>query len=133
MSGYIDFDPSFYEWMNSPYMREVIPCGCGVEIQRRNIVKHDQTIRHQAWEKDPEKFFNKQLVCKCGLKYAKSSEDEHRKSKEHKEMIRQQNLEHRKIWGKQTITCECGSVITNNAAYSHKKSDSKHQEWLKNK
>jgi hypothetical protein len=127
MKHYSGDSSDFYNYMNSPYMREVIPCGCGVEIQRRNGDKHDQTQRHLEWEKHPHDFFSKQLDCKCGLKYTKSSEDEHRKSKDHKGRINSLN----RTKGKQIYTCECGITTTLNNKYSHERS-TKHYEWKNN-
>jgi hypothetical protein len=123
MKFYIGDGADFYHYMNSPYMREVIPCGCGVEIQRRNSDKHDQTQRHSEWEKHPHDFFNKQLDCKCGLKYTKSDEDVHKKSKEHKERLYCIKKEEAKV------KCECGSTYNRYNKLDHL-STKKHQAFV---
>ncbi|GMF56142.1 unnamed protein product [Phytophthora fragariaefolia] len=132
MSGYIDFDPSFYDWMNSAYMKEKITCGCGIEIQRRNSDKHDKSNRHLAWGKNPEEFFNKQLDCRCGLNYTKNNDDTHKKSNDHKDRVNKHNNEIKTIRGKEKITCECGVVITRNGQYCHVRQNRQHLDWKAN-
>ena len=116
-------DIDFYSFMNSPYMKEKINCGCGIVIQRRNSDQHDKTIRHLEWEKNPHDFFNKQLNCKCGLKYVMSDKDTHLRSKEHKARIYQKRRDDIKI------KCECGSSYSRYNEGNHR-STKKHQAFI---
>lgn len=133
MSGAYYDDPSWYAINNSPYMKEVIDCECGIKVQRRSYYRHSMRQQHQNWKKNPDSF-NDTILCEhCGLEYIKNNKQSHIATEEHKSIIRERNKVKAKERAKEIIICGCGVIHTRNSTRDHLRTK-KHTEWInKNK